>query len=182
MLDVGVADREYSPFDNYLEKSYPYPNKITALSIYPFKEFSERYPDVRVVTYNGGKFPFKDKEFSIAFSNAVIEHVGGFQDQLLFIEEMRRVSHQFYFTTPAKEFPIEVHTNYPFLHWLSGKKFDRIVTWLGKGWAAGDYMNLLSKKDIEHLLRASNVSEFKILSYRIGFIPLHYAVWGREEN
>ena len=27
LLDVGVADREYSPADNYLEKKYPWPHK-----------------------------------------------------------------------------------------------------------------------------------------------------------
>jgi len=77
ILDVGVADREYSPFDNYFEKKYPYPHKITALSISPLKEFPGRYPGVRTVAYRGDKFPFKDNEFSIVVSNAVVEHVGG---------------------------------------------------------------------------------------------------------
>lgn len=110
LLDVGVADREYSPFDNYLEKKYPYRGNLTALSIYPLEEFSPRYPDVKVVTYNGGKFPFRDKQFSIAFSNAVIEHVGDFNKQVFFLRELARSGEKFFFTTPAKEFPIELHT------------------------------------------------------------------------
>ena len=177
ILDVGVADHEYSPFDNYLEKKYPYPSKITTLSINPLKEFPERYPGVRTVSYEGGNFPFKENEFSIVISNAVLEHVC--VGQLLFIKEMGRVGQQFYFTTPAKEFPVELHTNYPFIHWFSRKAFDKIVTWLGKGWASGDYMNLLRKKDLEELLKAANVREFKILTHRLGPFPLHYAVWGR---
>ncbi|MDY6862355.1 MAG: class I SAM-dependent methyltransferase [Thermodesulfobacteriota bacterium] len=179
ILDVGAANEEYSPYTNYLEKRYPYPSKITALSIHPLKKFSERYPEVKAVTYNGGNFPFKGKQFSIVVSNAVIEHVGGKEKQLFFIREMNRVGHQFYFTTPAKEFPIEIHTNYPFLHWFNDANFDHIVTWLGKGWASGNYMNLLRKKDINNLMRESNVSEYKILTHRFVLIPLHYAVWGR---
>ena len=179
ILDVGAADKEYSSFDNYLEKRYPYPHRITALSVYPLKEFSKRYLEIKPVTYNGGEFPFEDKQFSLVVSNAVIEHVGSFQKQLLFINEMKRVGYQFFFTTPAKEFPIEMHTNYPFIHWLSDTKFDGIVTWLGKGWASGDYMNLLRKRDIENLLKAVRVREFKIITHRIGPFPLHYTVWGR---
>ena len=179
ILDVGVADHEYSPFDNYLEKKYPYPHKITALSITPLKEFPGRYPGVRTVSYKGGKFPFKDNEFSIVVSNAVIEHVGDFEKQLLFINEMSRVGYIIYFTTPAKEFPFETHTNYPFIHWFSKRSFDKTVTWLGKGWASGDYMNLLTKQDIGNLVKAANLKEFKILTHRLGPFPLHYAVWGR---
>lgn len=179
ILDVGIADKEYSPFDNYFEKRYPYPHRITALSIHPLKEFSKQYPEIKTVTYNGGEFPFENKHFSLVVSNAVIEHVGSFQKQLLFIYEMKRVGYQFFFTTPAKEFPIEMHTNYPFIHWLSDKKFDSIVTWLGKGWASGDYINLLRKRDIENLLKAVRVREFKIITDRIGPFPLHYTVWGR---
>jgi hypothetical protein len=96
ILDVGVADKEYSPFDNFLEKEYPYPDRITALSIYALKEFQKRYPSVSTVTYQGGRFPFKDKEFSTVYSNAVIEHVGGFPEQVEFIRELNRCGSLFY--------------------------------------------------------------------------------------
>jgi hypothetical protein len=178
ILDVGVADKEYSPFDNYLEKQYPYPHRITALSIYPLGEFKKRYSRVKTVTYEGGKFPFKDKEFSIVFSNAVIEHVGGCSEQIAFIREMNRCAFSFYFTTPAREFPLEMHTNYPFIHWLPQKTRDRFLESHGKSWATGNYMNLLRKKDIVDLLKKAHVKEFKIFTHRFGPFPLHYAVWG----
>ena len=182
ILDIGIADKEYSPYDNYLEKRYPYQSKITGLSICHLRQFPKSYPEIQVVVYNGGKFPFRDKEFSISFSNAVIEHVGNFEKQVLFIKEMKRVAHQFYFTTPAKEFPLEIHTNYPIIHWLSNKTFDSIITKLGKGWASGDYMNLLKKRDIEHLLKSAEVKKFKILTHKFCLFPLHYAVWGMGDD
>lgn len=179
ILDVGVADQEYSPYDNYLEKEYPYIHNITALSINSLDEFKKRYPDIKTTIYDGDKFPFNDKDFQVVYSNAVIEHVGNFEEQLLFVNEMSRVGHMVYFTTPAKEFPFEMHTNYPFIHWCSNKMFDKTVTWLGKGWASGNYMRLLRKSEIEKLLSASNFREYKILTHRFGPFPHHYAVWGR---
>ncbi len=179
ILDVGAGDKEYSPYDNYLEKKYPFPHMITALSILPLNEFSKRYPAVKRVSFTAGKFPFEDKQFSIVYSNAVIEHVGKEAEQLLFIKEMKRVGHQFFFATPAKECPIETHTNFPFLHWFPQKTFDRFLEILGKSWASGDYMNLLRQRDIVRLINAAEVREFKILTNRLFLFPVQYVVWGR---
>ena len=142
ILDVGPADEEYSPLDNYFEKKYPNQGHITVLSLRPLRKFPKRYPEIKAVSYKGGRFPFVSKQFSIAISNAVIEHVGGYEAQLTFVNEMIRVGQQIYFTTPAKEFPIEIHTNLPIIHWLPKHMFDWIVSLIGKGWAAGNYMNL----------------------------------------
>jgi len=180
LLDVGVAVREFSPYDNYLEKKYPYTNKITALSIHPLDKFSKLYPDVKAVTYEGGRFPFKDKEFSIVYSNAVIEHVGNFPHQLVFINEMARVGRQFFFTTPAREFPIEIHTNIPFVHLFPKQICDYMLRVLGKEWAAGNYMNLLLKKDLKKLLKATGFKNFRLFVQKIGPFPLHYSVYGRN--
>jgi SAM-dependent methyltransferase len=178
LLDVGVTNQEYSPFDNYLEKRYPHPDRITALSIDDLKIFSAKYPSIKAVTYSGGLFPFKDKQFDVVFSNAVIEHVGGFDKQIQFINEMNRVGHQFYFSTPAIEFPIEIHTNYPFIHWFPKPLFNIFVKILGKEWASGNYLNLLSKRNVEFLLKTSNVRQFKLLLQKFGPFPLQYIVWG----
>jgi len=182
LLDVGVANQEYSPVDNYLEKRYFFPHNITALSINNLKYFRKRYPQIKSVSYQGEYFPFGYKEFDIVFSNAVIEHVGGFQKQLMFLKEISLVGYQFFITTPAREFPIEIHTRYPFIHWFSKKKYNIIVSFLGKEWASGDYINLLKKKDIENLLKLANVVTFKILIHRMGPFPIHYVIWGFSER
>ena len=179
ILDVGPADKEYSPLDNYFEKKYPHQGKITVLSLYPLRKFPERYPEIKTVSYTGGRFPFESKQFSIAISNAVIEHVGDYEAQLTFVNELIRVGQQIYFTTPAKEFPIEIHTNLPIVHWLPKPMLDLIVTLIGKGWAAGNYMNLLNIGRLEKLLMASDISDYKINIHKFGPFSLHYAVWGR---
>jgi len=84
ILDVGYTNKEYSDTDNYFEKHYPYPEKITALGVEDPKEFKTKYKKIKVVRYNGGVFPFKTNEFDICWSNATIEHVGSREKQLFF--------------------------------------------------------------------------------------------------
>jgi SAM-dependent methyltransferase len=170
ILDVGFSDQEYGPDDNFLEKNYPFPEKLTALGIDKAELFLKRYPAVKAVHYDGRQMPFADKEFDIVWSNAVIEHVGNREDQLLFLSEIARVGKKAFITTPNRYFPIEVHTRLPFVHWLPKKVFDRLVRFVGKDWAAGNYMNLLIKKEIILLLDAAEIKNYRLIgNHFLGF-------------
>jgi 2-polyprenyl-3-methyl-5-hydroxy-6-metoxy-1,4-benzoquinol methylase len=88
----------------------------------------QEYPGLRylqVVTGHG--LPFKDREFDIVFSNAVLEHVGSREDQARFVAELRRVSGAFFITTPNRWFPFEHHTGLPFLHYLPPSLFRALI-------------------------------------------------------
>ncbi len=164
VLDVGFNNQEYSASDNFLEKHYPYLEKITALGIEGSDLFASRYPSVRSVTYDGKIFPFADKIFDIVWSNAVIEHVGDEEAQVLFLKELYRVCRgKAFITTPNKYFPIEVHTRVPLLHFLLPKRwFDAVLCVLGKKWATGSYMNLLSRSDLVRLLRKAGIHTYEL--------------------
>ncbi|HSC53218.1 MAG TPA: methyltransferase domain-containing protein [Phnomibacter sp.] len=176
ILDVGFNNKENSSVDNYLEKKYPFQQNITALGIGGKDFFEKKYPKVKVVLYDGKTFPFHDKTFDICWSNAVIEHVGDFENQLLFIKEMLRVSKQVIFTTPNKNFPVEVHTRTPLLHLLPKAVFEKYLFLVGKKWACGSYMNLLTKRDIIKLLKRAGASNFKISSNKILGFSLDYVI------
>ena len=178
ILDVGVADKEFSPYDNFLEKAHPYQAQITALSIHGLQEFKQKYPNINTVTYSGGRFPFSDKQFFAVHSNAVIEHVGKDEDQLFFINEMARVSEHFFFTTPAKEFLFEIHTNYPCIHWLPKPVFDFFLKKLGKDWATGNYSHLLTKSALIRLMQRAKIQKYSIITNRIALFPYQYTVYG----
>lgn len=67
---------------------------------------------------DGCALPFADHSFDIAFSNSVIEHVGGPDAQARFAREILRVGRAYWVQTPNRRFPVEQHLLTPFLHWL----------------------------------------------------------------
>jgi SAM-dependent methyltransferase len=179
ILDVGFTDIEYSPVDNYLEKHHPYPESITALGTDHPSRFPRRYPCVRTVRYDGLRFPFADRAFSIVWSNAVLEHVGRRERQVQFLREVKRVGHGAFLTTPNRMFPIEVHTRTPLLHWLPRLWFDRYLRSAGKAWAAGDYLHMVSERELRRLLDEAGVTQYRILHNRVfGFVLDFVVVWG----
>jgi len=88
---------------------------------------------------DGRNLPFNTKSFDLVFSNAVIEHVGGMQDQVKFILEHDRVGKSWIFTTPNRLFPVESHTQILFLH-------------MNKRWKHPLVSRLLSKRDLRLML------------------------------
>ncbi len=173
VLDVGFMNHEGNyEAANYLEKHYPYPQNITALGIGKKDVFCRKYPLVRTVLYDGENFPFEDKSFGIGWSNAVIEHVmGGGAAQLHFLKELLRTCRVVCFTTPNKYFPIELHTQFPFLHWLPKRVYDKILIRLGRHKQTSQYINLLTKKRIIKLCREAGAKKVTIKGNRFfGFV------------
>jgi len=184
ILDVGVNTIEYSASDNYLEKQYPYPEQITAVGLDNSKEFSLHYPRVRIIQANGTNLPFKNNQFRIGYSNAVLEHVGDKDKQVAFIKELHRVSQKGYLAIPYKYFPVEIHTRIPLLHLLLPKHwFDRVASMVGKHWAARDYMRFIGEQEFRLLLKEAGVNTFVIHKQRLfGFTVTLVATWHKDNS
>nr|MDQ2981712.1 class I SAM-dependent methyltransferase [Actinomycetota bacterium] len=122
IVDVGVGDTGFDTepgvalSHNFFEALYPWPERITAISDVPLPNFARAFPDVTSLTASGTDLPFEDDSFDIAFSNAVLEHVGGRKEQQSFVHELCRVAPRVFISTPNRRFPLEVHTLVPFLH------------------------------------------------------------------
>jgi hypothetical protein len=181
ILDVGANVIEYSEGDNYLEKHYPHPEKITVVCLDDIEAIQARYPKITFVKGDGRGLPFPDRRFAIAYSNAVIEHVGDHAAQVQFLKELARVSQRGFITTPNRHFPVETHTRVPLLHLLLPKPwFDAVLRRIGAGWAAGDYMRLLTKRDLKRLLNEAGIQHYHIESNRLLGMTLTYTVsWTR---
>ena len=124
IVDVGVGDTGFATepgvavSHNFFEAMYPWPEQITAVSDVPLTNFAQEFPEIEPVTASGTNLPFEDDSFDIAFSNAVLEHVGGREEQRRFVHELCRVAPKVFVSTPNRRFPLEVHTLVPFLHWF----------------------------------------------------------------
>jgi hypothetical protein len=71
-----------------------------------------------------------DQSFDLAFSNSVIEHVGGPDRQEAFAREIRRVGRAYWVQTPSDRFPVEPHTGIPYYWRLP----ERTRAWLLRRW------------------------------------------------
>ena len=131
VVDVGVTDSGFGAgghaTDNFFEAAYPWPEQITAVGVTELDRFAAAFPGVRTVRADGRSLPFADREFDLAFSNAVVEHVGGRDAQRAFVHELCRVARRVFVTTPNRRFPIEVHTLWPLVHWLPRPLGRRLV-------------------------------------------------------
>lgn len=77
VLDVGFANHEFSPIDNYLEKHYPFRAKITALGVGGKDEFTKNYPDVETVLYMTEKFSLLPTKPSTSGGVTLLSNMSG---------------------------------------------------------------------------------------------------------
>ena len=140
VLDVGADDSAFGEHErcgtlNFFEQLYPWPGQITALGLNEGTRFRESFPTARYVQGDALELPFADGEFDVVFSNAVIEHVGGREQQRRFVAESLRVARRAFVTTPNRWFPVEVHTRLPLVHWLPDPVAHRAYDLVRKPWA-----------------------------------------------
>jgi ubiquinone/menaquinone biosynthesis C-methylase UbiE len=95
------------------------------------------------------RLPFADQSFEIVFSNSVIEHVGGPEQQRQFASEIRRVGRRYWVETPNRWFPVEQHLFTPLVHWLPRQWQE---AWLKK-WTVWDWMERHTSSDREFYVR-----------------------------
>ncbi|HEB89437.1 MAG TPA: class I SAM-dependent methyltransferase [Deltaproteobacteria bacterium] len=112
MLDVGGTEDFWERM-GFLEADEA---EITILNL---EAPPARSPHVRTLDGNACHMPmFEDDSFDVVFSNSVIEHVGGIEEQRAMANEIRRIGRRYFVQTPNRFFPIEPHFMFPFFQFL----------------------------------------------------------------
>jgi hypothetical protein len=157
ILDVGVSD-VVNDGANLLERLHSHPQNITAAGLGPAPNFIKAYGVADYVQIEpNGRLPFADKTFDVAASNAVIEHVGGAENQRAFIAELRRVSRTVFLSAPNRWFPVEHHTAVPLMHYWR-PAFSAACKALGKTyWLDPANLTLVGKDDLQRLAPQAQV-------------------------
>jgi SAM-dependent methyltransferase len=143
VVDVGVADTPFGAGEgqalthNFFEALYPWPDRITAVGNVPLEHFAQAFPQIPRVVADGRDLPFAEGEFDVAFSNAVVEHVGDRAAQERFVGELCRVAERVFVTTPNRLFPVDPHTLLPFVHWFPARARETVFATLRKDEARG---------------------------------------------
>jgi len=153
VLDIGVTIDNFSQESNYFERVYPYKDRIVCVGPEDAGHLEMKYPGVKFIQIKPHEpLPFKNNEFDIAFSNAVIEHVGNGENQRAFILEMLRVSRSFFLTTPNRWFPVDFHTALPLIHFLPKDTYRKLLASFHESyWSKEENLNLLSRKELNAL-------------------------------
>ncbi len=134
---------------------------------------------------------FEDDEFDIVFSNSVIEHVGGLDDQKRMADEIRRVGKRYFVQTPNRYFPIEPHFLFPFFQFLPRGLQVFLVSnfeigWAGKAPSREDAerrvssCQLLSQREIRWLFPGGKLYKERFLGLTKSFIV--YDRWESTEG
>jgi len=172
VLDVGTTDITDS-FENIFIQKYPYKKNITCLSNQQLEKLNNKYPELKTIAGDARNMSFNDNSFDIVHSNATIEHVGNYENQLKLIKECFRVSKKIIFIqTPNRYFPIDFHTKIPLIHFFPGKIHRFLLNLFGlKFYSDINNLNLLSKKNLVEFMNKLNIKDFEILEHKLlGFV------------
>jgi hypothetical protein len=167
VLDVGVSD-VINDAANMLERAYPHPHNITACGIGEGSEFRRVFSEVEYVRIEPNvALPFPDKTFAVATANAVLEHVGSLDNQVLFVGELCRVALRVFVSVPNRLFPIEHHTALPVAHYQR-YLFRAACRVAGKSeWTRRENLILMTRKRLWEL-----AAPFKDKSAVVGYTGL----------
>ena len=168
VLDVGFSESR-EKYNNLFLNKYPFKNKITSISNQKPFFIKKIFPQICFKICNAKKMKFKNNSFDIVHSNAVIEHVGSFNNQLKFVSECFRVSKKYVFIqTPYKFFPLEIHTKIPLIHYLPHKFYAPIYEFFGfKSLSKIENLNLMSISDIKKILKILNIIKYSIIKIKL---------------
>tara|TARA_B100001063_G_scaffold60531_1_gene54679 strand:+ start:144 stop:842 length:699 start_codon:yes stop_codon:yes gene_type:complete len=146
---------------------------ITCISNQDCKILSQKYPHIKeFVIGNAIKMNFQNDTFDIVHTNATIEHVGSYQNQISLIRETLRVSKKHVFIqTPNRFYPIDFHTTLPLIHWLPKNIHRKILKILGLNFYASEKnLNLLSEKNLRNICKELNLKKFEIIKHKLFFL------------
>jgi hypothetical protein len=133
VADFGVSGHRDHPAHFFFESLYPWKDRLTAIGRAAENAdwMPEQFPGLKFLEADLRSIPLPDNYFDIGICNAVVEHAGTYDQQVALVHEVCRVSRKVLFTTPNKDFPVEVHTFVPLAHWLPDPQFRAVLRRLG---------------------------------------------------
>jgi ubiquinone/menaquinone biosynthesis C-methylase UbiE len=173
IIDVGTTPSLTEEQNIFIENTKNNPN-VTCFSNQDCKILQKKYSNIKKILIGDGRdTKLADNSFDIVHSNATIEHVGSFENQIKFVKEMLRISREAVFIqTPNRYYPIDFHTILPFIHWLPKNLHRKILKILKLNfYSVEENLNLISENDLKKICENLKIKDYEILKYNLFFIP-----------
>jgi SAM-dependent methyltransferase len=127
------------------------------------------YPGPFVQADVTDRLPFADREFDLAYSSSLVEHLPP-AARAAFAAELRRVARGWYVQTPAFSFPVEPHALLPFAHWLPpGLRRPYWRLGVAGGW---EEIALLRRRELAALFPAGELHAERVLGLTKSWISV----------
>jgi len=136
--------------------------------------------NVEVAQADGTRLPYADREFPVAFSNSVIEHVPK-ELQRTFAAEICRVADRYFVQTPNKWFPIEPHYQLPFVQFLPDRLLKALNRRFSLGWrekGRWEPITLLGARELRRLFPDAEIHRERVLGLTKSLMAVRAAAPG----
>lgn len=176
-LDIGTTNDQDYQSSNFLIKNLK--------NISEFKSISDQYIDekffskilTKSITDDFTNEEINNFKSDLVISNATIEHVGNFENQIKMVKNVFKLARKFFIiTTPNRYHPLDFHTKLPFIHWLPKNIHRSLLNFIGLNYfAKEENLNLFSEQDLNLCMKESGVKNYEIfyinlLSFKSNFV------------
>ena len=137
------------------------------------KSITDEFSNDEVETYSS----------DVVISNATLEHVGSYQEQLKMLKNIIKLSKKlFIVVTPNRMHPIEFHSKIPFIHWSPKKLHRKILSIFGlKYLSKEENLNLLKTSNLINLMKNFNNTEYEIKYVKFLMIKSNIILIGKKK-
>ena len=182
VLDVGSTEDKKNISSNYLIKN---------LGNYKiFKSISDQYISTsffsktlkKSITDEFTENEIKNFQSDVVISNATLEHVGSFDNQVKMCKNIINLSKKYFIIiTPNRFHPFEFHTKIPLIHWFPKKIHRSILKFLKLSFFADEQnLNLVSEYDLKLIMKKLNQMNYSIKNIRFCFIKSNLILIGEK--
>ena len=180
-LDIGTTNDQDYQSSNFLIKNLK--------NISEFKSVSDQYIDdnffskilTKSITDNFTNEEIDNFKSDLVISNATIEHVGNFENQIKMVKNVAKLARKFFvITTPNRYHPIDFHTKLPFIHWLPKNVHRSLLNFIGLNYfAKEENLNLFSEQDLNVCMKESGIKNYEIFYINLLGFKSNFLIFGK---
>lgn len=184
VLDIGSTEDTNNDSSNFLIKNLGNYKDYKSISDQDIKSvfFSKKFK--KSITEEFSDVEVENMKSDLVISNATIEHVGSFLNQIKMCRNILKLSKKYFIIiTPNRYHPFEFHTKIPIIHWFPKKIHRSVLNIIGfKFFSLEQNLNLLSEKDLVLIMKNLGQLSFKVKSINFCFIRSNLILVGEKKN